>query len=225
MATAQPSDKEDDDKETSDISVVSLVYAEAVAAGLEDEQVVREVFAALVAKADYQVLKRLYASVVRKNRERQSIVRRSLRETGYRQEVWAEWPSQKVNALYAMAIASGAEPDPVLRQRLFRLLDREADDAGPDILCDASCGPEDPEHPFNIYDTDIFREWLGWYEHVFHGGPAPAVLFEIDAAQIEKLIDGSCTIAQAVSAIGTVADVIEIVRNDPPAGLFWKRRS
>lgn len=209
--------------------VVEQLYAAAVAAGLEERQVVETAFGALVARLEASALRQIYADAVRSGGEWPATVRQSLRTISHRREVWEEWPTESANILYAMSIASGAEPDSVLRERLFSILDRESLvreglSRVQQPFCDASCGPDDPEHPLNIYETDIYHEWLGWYEHVFYGGPAPDVLITLDEEAINKLADGACEVMKAVSTVGSIADVVRIVKENPLEAKVWKKK-
>ena len=104
--------------------VVEKLYADAVALGFGDKQVVDADFSALVARAESYQLQRIYADAVSANAEPLSVVRQSLRELGHRREVWEEWPAKKANIIYALSIVSGGEPDSVLRERLYAIRDR-----------------------------------------------------------------------------------------------------
>ncbi len=197
-----------------DAAVVEKLYADAVAFGFGDDQIVDAEFSALVARAESYQLQRIYANAVLANAEPLSVVRQSLRELGHRRVVWEEWPAKKANVLYALSIVSGGEPDSVLRERLFAILDRDAgepvaeeeEEEGKDEglasvsqpFCDAECGPDDPEHPFNIYETDMYGEWLLWHEW-YHGGPCPSCWIPwellVDAQRIEALISSACAIS------------------------------
>lgn len=209
--------------------VLEQLYAAAVAAGFEERQVVEANFRALVVRLEASALRQIYADAVRSGGEWPATVRQSLRTIGHRREVWEEWPTGSANLLYAMSIVSGAEPNSVLRERLFSILDRESLvreglSRVQQPFWDASCGPDDPEHPLNIYETDIYYEWLGWHEHVFYGGPAPDVLITLDEEAINKLADGACEVMKAVSAVGTVADVVRIIKENPLEAKAWKKK-
>ena len=158
--------------------------------------------------------------------------------------------SQEGQLIYALSIVSGGEPDSVLRERLFAIIDRDAPDPvaeegeeggkGEGLasvrqpstdkrFCGADCGPDDPEHPFNIYETDMYQEWLLWYEW-YHGGPCPNCWTPwellVDAQRIEAIISGACEISEELSLVGNVQTLYEIIvtRPDSAVGRYWIRR-
>ena len=233
---------------------LEAVYATAVASGFEDRKVVETALAALADRVSGHQLQRIYADAVLSNAVPLSIVRQCLRELGHRREVWDDWPRDKVNIIYALSIVSGGEPDPVIRERLRAALDslsgHELGESPPDEsatgptadekehqelavvrqpFCDASCGPDDPEHPFNIYETDMYREWVLWYEW-FHGGPCPNCWTPwellIDAERIEAIIAEACEISDELSLVANLQTLYEIIvtKPDSAVGRYWIRR-
>ncbi len=232
--------------------VVEKLYSDAVALGFGDKQVVDADFSALVAGAESYQLQRIYANAVLANAEPLSVVRQALRELGHRREIWEEWPAKKANVIYALSIVSGGEPDAVLRERLYAIRDRdaaeppvaaaEAEEAGKGEglmsvrqpsgnkrFCGADCGQDDPEHPFNIYETDMYQEWLLWYEW-YHGGPCPSCWtpWELlaDAQRIGAIISSACEISEELSLVSNINSLYQIIitRPDSAVGRYWIRK-
>lgn len=214
---------------------VEKLYADAVALGFGDKQVVDADFSALVARAESYQLQRIYADAVLANAEPLSVVRQSLRELGYRREVWEEWPAKKANVLYALSIVSGGEQDSMLRERLYAIRDRgvaeppvaAAEEGGEEgkveglgsvsqpsksnddnrRFCGADCGQDDPEHPFYwVYETDMYQEWKLWYEW-FHGGPCPSCW------TVWELVIDVERIQAVISEACTISDELSLVGN------------
>lgn len=230
--------------------VVEKLYAAAVADGFEESQIAEAALVALADRISGHQLQRIYANAVLSNVIPLSMVRQSLRELGHRREVWEEWPREKANIIYALSIVSGGEPDSMVRERLRTALDslserdlgespphegtiepasEERNEQGLEAVrqpfCDADCGPEDPEHPFNIYETDMYREWVLWHEW-FHGGPCPNCWTLIDAERIEALITEACEISDELSLVADVQTLYEIIvtRPDSAVAKYWIRR-
>lgn len=88
---------------------------------------------------------------------------------------------------------------------------------------------DDPEHPFNIYETDMYREWVLWYEW-FHGGPCPNCWTPwellVDVERIQAIISEACEISNELSFVANIQALYKVIvtKPDSAVGKYWIRK-
>lgn len=217
----------------------SQLYAAALLAGLGEPESVRIEMRAVVAEADERFLRELYANAVLAGFEWPGVVRHRIRVAGVQGEHVTRYPDEVVNRVYAVSVLVGNEDAEWTRGALDRMIERAGVIIAPFMDCPDCMGGEDPSGPFDGCAPNEMRDEYGQcrdmnqviddmirreLEHA--GGPATLILEAVANTDWEEFTNDACSVASALSTIGSVKDLWKLAQEveDNPvlSKKFWK---